>query len=197
MDKLKQNIALTVGFAIPVIMVLVIAGVIYLPRWFNPVVSPQHDFIYAAGDGVVYPVIDRMYPYPAYPMKGVWPKYTYRIVNGTLTRQESGPVPPEYGQMPVVEDEPKFFVYHIASHTSVPLTFDEAAMYTLDQSAKSPDGYEVVRGNTGNSGFSPFFYNGNNDYDKEFIRKDYYAEELNLNLPSDWYGEFFVAWILK
>jgi hypothetical protein len=194
MDKIKQNIALTVGFAIPVIMMLVIAGVIYFPRWFNEVEPPQHDFIYAAGDGVIYPAYDRIY---AYPTKGVWPKYTYRIVGGKLTRQESGPVPPEYGQMPIVEDEPKFFAYHVATHTSVPLTFEEAALYTLDQSAKSPDGYEVVRGNGSNGNFSPFFYDGNNDYDKEFIRKDYYAEELNLNLPSDWYGEFFVAWVIK
>ena len=194
MDKLKQNIALIIGFAIPVVMVMVIAGVIYFPRWFNPVPPPQHDFIYAAGDGVVYPAYGRsMY---AYPTKGVWPKYTYRITNGKLTRQESGPVPQEYGQMPVVEDEPQFFVYHVASHTNTSLTFAEASVYTLDQSAKSPDGYEVVRGSGQNGGF-PFFYDGNNDYNKEFIRKDYYAEELNLNLPSDWYGEFFVAWVVK
>ncbi len=199
MDKIKQNIALTVGFAIPVIMMLVIAGVIYFPRWFNEVAPPQHDFIYAAGDGVIYPAHGGTYAYPtyAYPTKGAWPKYTYRIAGGKLTRHESGPIPPEYGQMPIVEDEPKFFVYHVATHTSEPITFEAAALYTLDQGAKSPDGYEVVRGNSSNGGFSPFFYDGNNDYDKKFIRKDYHAEELNLNLPSDWYGEFFVAWVIK
>lgn len=194
MDKLKQNIALVVGLAIPVFMMLVIAGVIYFPRWFNPITPPQYDFIYSAGDGVVYTSYGNA-PY-AYPAKGVWTKYTYRITEGKLVKQENAPVPPEYASMPVIDVSPNFYVYHIAEHKSTSISFEEASQLNLEGSAKSPDGFEIVRGGSSGGGF-PFGYNGANDYNKKYIRKDYYAEPLDLNLPQDYYGDFFVAWVMK
>jgi hypothetical protein len=194
MDKIKQNIALVTGLAIPIFMIAVIAGVIYFPRMFNPVQPPQYDFIYAVGDGVAYASYGQSYPYPA---KGVWSKYFYRVVSGKLVRQEAPPVPTEYGNMPIGTDEPRFYIYHVATHKSTEIPFVEASQLTLDAGPKSPDGFEIVRGGGGGGGIFPFGYNGGGDYNKKYIRKEYYAEPLELNLPQDYYGDFFVAWILK
>lgn len=194
MDKLKQNLALVVGLAIPVFMIAVIAGVIYFPRLFNPVQSPQYDFIYAVGDGVAYASYGQSYPYPT---KGMWPKYSYRVVSGKLVRQEAPPVPTEYGNMPIGTDEPRFYIYHVTTHKSTEIPFDETSPLTLDAGPKSPDGFEIVRGDGRGSGMFPFGYNGGDDYNKKYIRKAYYAEQLDLNLPQDYYGDFFVAWIIR
>ncbi len=198
MNTIKQNIALFVGLVIPVVMMLVIAGVIYLPRMLSPITPPQHDFLYAVGDGVVYATPYGAYPTPyayPYPSKGVWPKYIYRVVDGKLARTDAGPVPKEYGTMPVEDIAPKFYVHHVATDTNTPVTFEEAATYSVDSGAKSPDGFDIVRGQGGGGDFL-FSYGGNN-YNKQYLHKDHYAEELNLNLPENYYGDFFVAWIVK
>ncbi len=194
MEKLKQNLALVVGLAIPIFMIAVIAGVIYVPRFLNPVQPPQHDFIYAVGDGVAYASYGQPYSYPA---KGVWPKYSYRVISGKLVRQEALPVPKEYGNMPISPEEPRFFVYHVHTHKSLEIPFEEASQLTLDAGPKSPDGFEIVRGGGQGGGIFPFDYNRSGDYNKKYIRKEYYAEPLDLNLPQDYYGDFFVAWVIK
>lgn len=197
MNTLKQNLALVIGLSIPIFMVMVIAGVIYFPRLLNPVVPPQYDFVYAIGDGVSYASYapyGQSYPYPA---KGMWPKYSYRVVSGKLVRQDALPIPKEYGNMPVGNDEPRFFAYGVATHKSTSLTFEEAAQLTLDIGPKSPDGFEIMRGNGRGGGIFPFGYGGGDDYNKKYIRKEYYAELLDLNLPQEYYGDFFVAWIVK
>jgi hypothetical protein len=194
MDKLKQNLALVVGLAIPIFMMVVIAGVIYFPRLLNPVEPTQYDFVYAVGDGVAYSTYGGSYPYPA---KGVWQKYSYRVVDGQLVRQEALPIPKEYENMPVATDEPRFYVYHVSTHKSTEISFEEVSQLPLDPGPKSPDGFEVVRGNGRGGGMFPFGYSGGDNYNKKYIRKEYYAEPLDLNLPQDYYGEFFVAWIIQ
>lgn len=194
MNTFKQNLALIIGLAIPVFMIAVIAGVIYFPRFFNPVQPPQYDFIYAVGDGVAYASYGQSYPYPA---KGVWPKYSYRVISGKLVRQEAPPAPTEYGNMPIGIDEPRFYVYHVATHKNTETSFEEVSQLTLDAGPKSPDGFEIARGGGQGGEMFPFGYNRGGDYNKKYIRKEYYAEPLDLNLPQDYYGEFFVAWIIK
>lgn len=194
MDKLKQNIALVVGLSIPIFMIAVIAGVIYFPRFFNPVQPPQHDFIYAVGDGVAYASYGGSYPYPT---KGVWQKYLYRVVSGKLVRQEALPIPKEFENMPIASEEPRFYVFHVATHKNEELSFDAAAQLTLDPGPKSSDGFEIVHGGGQGGGMFPFGYNGGDDYNKLYIRKEYYADQLDLNLSQNYYGEFFVAWIIK
>jgi hypothetical protein len=99
--------------------------------------------------------------------------------------------------MPIGTDEPRFYIYHVTTHKSTEILFAEASQLTLDAGPKSPDGFEIVRGGGGGGGIFPFGYNGGNDYNKKYIRKEYYAESLDLNLPQDYYGDFFVAWVIK
>jgi len=197
MEKLKQNLALVVGLAIPVVMVIIIALVIYIPRWF--VEPPKHDFIYAVGEGVYYPGSDmypyRPSPYAAYPVKGVWPKYFYQIVDGKLVRKEAGLPPPEYVGMPVTDVEPKFYLHHVVANTSVPISFEDAEKYVLDTNVRSPDGWEIA-GPSGGGGMFPF-YEGSYDYNAKYLKKGSTAIKLNMNLPRDFYGDTFLAWVIQ
>lgn len=199
MKILERNIALIVGIAIPVLMVLIIAGVVYVPRWFHFTPPPQRDFIYAVGGEVMYPSYPGMYapPYPAGVSRGVWPQYVYQVVGGKLTRRDAGTPPPEYGKMTVTETEPLFYVHHVATNKSEQVLFADAEKFTLDPSMKSPDGFVIERGGSGDGGMFPFFYDGNRGYNAQYIRKDYFSEKLDLNLPSNDYGEFFLAWVIK
>jgi hypothetical protein len=198
MEKLKKNLALVVGLAIPVVMVLIIALVIYIPRWFTE--PPRVDFIYAVGEGVYYPQ-SAAYAYPStpygyYPAKGVWPKYFYQVVDGKLVRKEAGLPPQEYTGMPVTDVEPKFYLYHVAAHTSVPISFEDTQKYTLDTSTRSPDGWEIA-GPSGGGGIFPFFYEGSYDYNAKYLKKGSTAIKLNLNLPREFYGDTFLAWVVQ
>lgn len=195
MENIKKNFSLYIGLAIPVIMILLVAGVVYAPRVFNTVPPPQHDFLYAVGDNVVYASFGRdMYPYPA--VKGIWPKYVYTVENGKLKRTEAGLPESEMGEVRVEEIVPKFYIHDTQTNVSTQITFEEAEALTLDTGAKSPDGFEIVHGQSGGGGIFPFFYDGNN-YNKRYIRKDYFAQELELNLPSEYYAEFFLGWVIK
>lgn len=45
--NIKKNISLIVGISVPIVMILLVAGFIYLPRFF---VHPHYNFLYIAGD---------------------------------------------------------------------------------------------------------------------------------------------------
>lgn len=49
MEKIKQNVPLLVGLALPVIMIILVALSIYLPRFLSSAV-PQYDFLYMANN---------------------------------------------------------------------------------------------------------------------------------------------------
>ena len=208
LEKIKQNPSLFIGFAIPIFMVLFIAGVIYLPRILNSTVPPAYDFVYAAGDGVIYPSYGAngagYYPYPIYSQNGARLKYTYRVADGKVIKEESryDQNPNDKGAQPlwnttVVDIEPKFYVYHVAEEKSQALTYDEVSKLKLDSGPKSQDGYELVRGSYGGGDIFPFFYGGSGDYNSQYLKKGSYARKIELDLPQNYYNVFFLGWVMK
>ncbi len=197
MDKLKQNLALIIGLGIPVLMVLLIASIIYVPRWFDTTPPPAHDFMYMVADD--YGSIDlgqsKGYypPAPAYMPDGAFPKYTYRVTDGKLVRTENA-LPSDFKGTAAL-NVPKFYLHRVSTNLSMPITFADAEKYTLDTSAKSPDGWEIVRGQCG-GGFFPF-YNSSCDYNARYLKKGSTAIKLELNLAKDDYREPYFAWILE
>ncbi|GEM_PF-385082 len=196
MHKLKENITLIIGLAIPVVMMAVIAAVIYLPQWLNPTIPPMQDFIYGVGDNIVFTPSASGMSYP-YPYKGVWPKYHYQVIAGKIVKVDAGPVPEGYGKMAVIDEVPKFYVYHVKTKQSEALTFEQATLLNLDTSARSIDGFTVVRGSSRGGQFFPFFYDGGGDYNKIHLQKQGYNEDLTLNLPESYYQDFFIAWVIN
>ena len=68
---------------------------------------------------------------------------------------------------------------------------------SIDTGPKSPDGYELVRGSYGGGDIFPFFYGGSGDYNSQYLKKGSYARKIELNLPQNYYNEFFLGWVMK
>lgn len=187
---LRHNIPLAVGLMIPVLMILFVAGAIYLPAFWAE--EPQYDFLYAVGS----------YPTHATPAAEGFIEQTYVLSGGRLTVQSrvlpqttrDSSYPP---WRPGGLQEPRFYVHDTATNTSREATAAEVQALTLEAEQTSPDGFEVVRG--GGGGGWPFGGSGN--YDKRFLRGQGTSEELNIKTgTSDYWapdGFQFIGWIVE
>jgi hypothetical protein len=170
----SKDIALIVGLAIPLLMIVFVAAAIYLPRVFSSVDPPQHDFLYLVGS-----------PYG---------DERYLVVNGRLTVQEVDP--PDY--TPPGADWPrKLYLHHVAANTSEPISFEAAAKLTLDSSPRSPDGFEIVYGRR-----SEFFFPilSTTDYQTRYLQQDGWSRKLDLEVGLDaGYASMFnfLGWIVE
>ncbi|MEX0930142.1 MAG: hypothetical protein WDZ79_00525 [Candidatus Paceibacterota bacterium] len=121
----KDNLALVVALALPVVLIAVIVVLVYVPRLFAPV--PQYDFLYGVP-------------------KNVWPdrncSIDYEVASGTFIEQRtvSGC---EEGQTPTpVRD---LYVYRVGEGERETLSYEEARNLNLDTRDMSPDGYILTR----------------------------------------------------
>lgn len=174
--QIKQNLALWVAVAIPVVVMIAVAALIYWPQ--GNIEGPKHNFVYALrdyGDG-----------------------YDYAVKGGALTREQiqdvSGPV--KARPIAAGADKTRFFVHDVAANEGREIPFEEAAKFNLDSNLTAPDGYELKRGNSG-GGVFPFFFD-NSNYDKQYLVLKNYSGELNIKKTSDSsYQPFeFIGWVL-
>ena len=186
---IKHNLSLVVALAIPVLMIVLVAGAIYLPRLWAP--APQYDFLYAVGS------------YPAYvvPEESKYIEHTYVVSGGRLTRQSRELAQNTLGLAYPLwrsdeRQEPRFYVHDAATNTSRELTDDEAGALHLEAEKESPDGFELVRGSA--SGGFPFFDDGG-DYDTYYLRGHSVSRELNVKTGSSTFadGFTFIGWVIE
>jgi hypothetical protein len=194
-EKIRQNLALVVGLAIPFILVCIIAGMVYVPKLFSQKMVPAYDFVYAVGGNVIYPA---QLSYMAYPSNPCSPFY-YTIENGLLVKKPNAqPVDnTQYckGQ-PVVDVLPEFYRHNTLTNVSTKITFDEASTLLFATGVKSPDGFEVVHGG-GSGEFFPFF-GGGSDYLTLYLKKGSYVEKLDMQISSErYYGDNTLGWVLR
>ena len=173
----KKNISLVIGIAIPLLMILFVAGSIYVPTLF---VKPASvNFLYETGDE---------YPYAA---------ARYVVEKGKLTKDESSAVQNQNSNYPSVKPQisTKLFVHDVAKNESREVSFEEAQALSLNTNVLSPDGFEIVNGSNG-GGVFPFFYSGN-DYNSRYLSGHGVSKKLNLRLNNgNYYGSFrFLGWI--
>ena len=168
----KENITLIIGLAIPVVMVLFIAGAIYLPSLFINVDPPKYSFMYMTNsnrDG-----------------------YNYQVKENRISRTEKKKKNNYYNsnQYPV-----RFFVHNIKSHKNKELSFEEAKAIELNPHVESPDGFQIEQGRR-SYGFFPFYSRSN--YYTRYITKEGYAEKLKLHSNKRNYYNFrFLGWLTK
>jgi hypothetical protein len=172
----KKNLPLIIGIAVPLLMIAFVAVSVYLPVFLT---KPQHDFIYLNGD-----------EYGS--------GYGYRVEGDKLIRTNIPyqPSDPKSLIPGTTLAEVKFYYYDVSEDTSTEISFEKAQEYRLDSNYSSPDGFEVVYGNS-TRGVFPFFFGGNFDYNTRYIRGHNYAKKLNLNLTSqDYYDGFrLLGWV--
>jgi hypothetical protein len=170
----SKDIALIIGLAIPLLMIVFVAGAIYLPRLFSSLDPPQHDFLYLVGS-----------PYG---------DERYLVVDGRLEVRKVDP--PDY--TPPGADWPRMlYVHHVATNSSEAISFEAAAKLTLDSSPRSPDGFEIVHGRK-----SEFFFPilSTTDYQTRYLQQDSWSRKLDLETGSDTgYPSMFnfLGWIVE
>jgi len=174
METIKKNITLILGISIPILMILFVAGSVYLPRLF---IKPQFNFLYGSGDDFSY-------------KKGL-----YSVQDGRLLK--SGVKQPEDQHLQPVLDESKLYIYDLVKNEAREISLAEAQSLNLDPSIKSPDGFEVVKGG-GAEGyyFLPHFFETRIDYDTRYLSGHNQSRKLNLQLGRAPFGSFrFLGWI--
>ena len=169
MEFIKKNIVLVIGMSIPILMIIFVAGSIYLPSFF---IKPQYDFIYADGNN----------PY--------FSKYEYFIQNGKLEREQKS----EY-QERLGERDQKLYVYEVEKNKSKEISFEEAQKLTLDPSSTSPDGFEITYGKK-SEGFFPIFFWSHTDYETLYIKgHNVISKKLNIQPIGNYLKFTFLGWI--
>ncbi len=186
----KPNITLIIALAIPVVMMVLLAGAIYLPGIWN---KPAYNFVYTDGaDSYAY----------AY---GI----SYRVENGRVVEQNV-PYPPEskdelgvpirYPYPSPKAPTPKLYLYDIVSDSAKEISYEDAQKLNLSANQVSPDGFELSMGNQG-GGVFPIFFNGGYDYGTYYLKGHGAAKKLNLpiNTNQNYYGRTvrLLGWIIK
>lgn len=173
---MKKNISLLIGLAIPILMILFVAGSIYLPGLF---IKPTFDFLYVTGEGYNY---DKKY----------W------IDQSTLKTVETTPQEPlDYPYPP--SKVSKLFLYDVDKNESREISFESAKSFTIDANAVSKDGFEIVRGGY-DDGIFPLFFGGSSDYNARYLKGHGVSKKLNIpGMKAYDYYDYnfrFLGWII-
>ena len=108
MEIIKKNITLVLGISIPILMILFVAGSIYLPGLF---IKPHFNFLYASGYDSYY-----------YYNNG----YQYSVQNDKLIKNEIKQ--PENQNYTPPRVEQKLYLYDVAKNESKEISFAQAAL---------------------------------------------------------------------
>ena len=174
----RHDPVLWLALGIPVLMIVLVAAGVILPRYF--VKPPQYNFVYsvmansnapvAAGGFYAYQVND----------KGIVERY---VTAGGPEKTTAAPV-----------DTRTLYMYDVASHTSKQLSFDNAQKLQLNSNHVSPDGYDVETGNS-DAGF-PF---GGGEGPDQYMAKGSYSQRLNIAamFGNTYYDFQFLGWVIK
>ena len=176
MEIIKKNITLVLGISIPILMILFVAGSIYLPGLF---IKPHFNFLYASGDDSYY-----------YYNNG----YQYSVQDDKLIKNEIKQ--PENQNYTPPRVEPKLYLYDITKNEAKEISFADAQNLNLDSNTKSPDDFEVVYGSR-DEGFFPFFWGAGTDYNSRYLKGHNVSKKINLQLNGgSYYNNFrFIGWI--
>ena len=176
----KKNLPLIFGVSIPILMILFVALSIYVPQMF---VRPQYDFLYLTGNNNCYIA----------PNSNI---QVYSVQSGKLIRNilDQQLQACKVAQVP----ELKIYLYSVANNKSQEVSFEDVQNLNLSDSAQSPDGFEIVNGNSSGGGFFPFFWGGSSDYDSHYIQGHNVSKKLNVQYSNGYYNEFtFLGWVEK
>jgi len=176
--KPKPNITLWIALAIPVVMILLVAGAIYLPTLWS---KPATNFVFTLGGDNYYG--------PIYGVQGV------RLA---IVQNRPQPTPPIGSPSPVYA-KPKLYLYNVKTDTAQELTLNDALLLLLSDSPTSPDGYEIA---TADGGGDFLLFSGPRDYGAKYIKGHGISRKLNIpnttNEPYYYSDSFhFVGWSVQ
>ncbi|MEK9147167.1 MAG: hypothetical protein AAB639_03135 [Patescibacteria group bacterium] len=158
----KETLPLIIGIGLPILLIIYVAVTAYLPSLFN---KPQYNFIYATGYDNQYATVE----------------------NGTI---KVNPPPYSHYELP---RPPQFslYLYDVSQSKTKLISQDEAKLYRLDPSDKSPDGYVVTSNRDTSFSVFPFFYGG---YDRGYYLK---GHGVNKRISERDYDFKFLGWVVS
>jgi len=125
--NIKKNISLVIGISLPILLVLVIIAVVYIPTLF---MRSKFSFLYVTG--------------PTY-----LNSQKFSVVNGALEER----MPKDDNERTRFE-KIELFKYDAESKESYEIAFQDAIGLSLKASNNSPDDYKIERRRAGSSFFS-------------------------------------------
>ncbi len=188
-EFMKKNAIMVIAFALPVVLVAVVALSTYLPSLFF---STDYNFLYSScteGAG--------SYSYDC----NNYLQNRYTVVNNALAVNPIDPL--QDADKNGVPDVKKNYTVHIFLHDtrkneSKEITFEEAQRLQLDGLLTSPDGVTISNDYERGADFF-FIFGGNSSYNR-YLTKGRSKSKLNLINPDDQYyyrNNFqFIGWVL-
>lgn len=166
--QLSRHKILIVGMVIPVVFVLVIIGIIMVPRFLY---SPQYDFLYATGDTYYFDDI-------------------YSVRNNKIIKS-----PVNYTDKTSNDSEPRIYHYSISNDTVTEISYEEAQQFTLDSRSKSPDGFSIECSQESNAVFFLVF-DSNQNCTQQIIKGHGVNQRLDIDHGTYRYNDIdFIGWV--
>lgn len=173
----KQNIPLVVGITLPLVLVVLVAIAVYLPRTFA---DPQYDFVYVVNDRTLY---DRECE-------------TYVVDDaGQLTIEAEGAddIAPRR-RATCVRGVATWYLYDVSAKEERKVTFDALEDMSLSDEPISPDGYWFVR-DYSHSGIFELF--GSNNRNEWFLENNSVRIPLDVSAQQYPYDVSFIGWVIE
>lgn len=185
----KKNFAIILAFALPVVLIVIVAISTYVPSLF---LSTHYNFIYSScSEGADY------YPYYC----KTYLQKRYAVMGGKLTINSLDPLQDSDNDgVPDVNENymARIFLHDTQKNESREITLEEARTLSLNSLLTSPDGV-TVSGNYDNGDDFLFLFNNNSTFDY-YLTKGRSRSKLNLIHRDDRYyyrDNFqFIGWIL-
>ncbi len=165
----KDHYPLLIALTLPILLFIVVWITNFLPGLF---LKPQYDFIYFNAKNLPYGVRSEFYVIDPYTKKivkdePIFEEYYWKEnPNETLQSAKSKIT------------YPTLYLYDVSKRQSRAITLEEVNQYIIDNSVKSPDGYEIKNGTRVSYDF--IFPSTYTDYSKWILVKNGHKFELNL-----------------
>lgn len=188
-EFIKKNFAIVLAFALPILLIIIIALSTYVPSLF---LSTDYNFVYSTCDqSTTY------YPYQCdnYLQKRYSVVDNKLVVNNIYSRSDS-----DNNGIPDIDENYKvhFFLYNTTNNESREITIEEVQKLNLSSLLTSPDGVTVSNHYDRNGNFF-FLFNGNSSHGY-YLTKGNAKNKLNLvNQDNRYYREdkfHFIGWVL-
>jgi hypothetical protein len=165
---MKKNLPLIIAFSLPILMVILVIGLVYVP---TATYKSNYNFIYATGADYY------------------WPSH-YEIKNNQLVKNSESP------HLHVVHNNEQLYLYNVTTEQVSPIDYNKAQKLRLDPKPISPDGFQITHATGDHSFFSLFFFSSPS-YNARFLQKNHFSRRLNLKLNGQFYNNFqFIGWVL-
>lgn len=176
-DK-KSNVALILGIAIPLVVIILVAIFAYIPRTS---IDPKYDFLYYFRDYTKqYCVSDGFYTVA----KGKIKISDVVVPKGSECRYD------------LETDPPKIYRYDAEKGGHYQISFEDAQKLTLDNNVISPDGLSVRRGDYYNAGIFEIFGGTNRNYNQiNLVNNSGDTTPIEIG-TSNYYDFVFIGWVI-